>query len=292
MTNPAPAKARETAMQSGEVRLERVGFAVADRQGKRVPLVDDCTLVAERNRFTAMVGPSGCGKTTLMNLIAGYAQPSSGTIHLDGSEVKGPGWERLMVFQETALFPWMTTLENVVYGPMVRGEMPIADIRKEASALLERFGLGEFQNRYPHELSGGMQRRGELARALINNPRVLLMDEPFRGLDAMTRQLMQEYLVRLFEETRTTTLFVTSEIDEAIFLADRLIILTNAPARAASVLEVDLPRPRSFAMLSSPTYASLKRSALELLYAEALAAFSTAGTAADLKEAFERRYAS
>lgn len=276
---------------AGEIRLEDLSYGIIDRADRTVDLVRDCSLTAERNRFTALVGPSGCGKTTLMNLIAGYITPTAGKVLLDGREVTGPGAERLMVFQETALFPWMTTLDNVVYGPMVRGARTHAEIVSDASAILERFGLGEFKHRYPHELSGGMQRRGELARALINEPKVLLMDEPFRGLDAMTRQLMQEYLVKLFEDTRTTTVFVTSEIDEAIFLADRLIVLSNAPARAAAVLEVGLPRPRTFEMLSSPTYASLKQSAMELLYAEAAAAFS-GGASLDLKEAFERRHAS
>lgn len=272
--------------------MENASYSIVDRNGHRVQLVEGCSFLAERGKFTVLVGPSGCGKTTLMNMIAGYIQPDAGRIKLDGFDVKAPGWERLMVFQETALFPWMTTLENVVYGPMVRGIKPLPDIRREAGALLEKFGLGEFKNRYPRDLSGGMQRRGELARALINEPLVLLMDEPFRGLDAMTRQLMQEYLVRLFEETRTTTIFVTSEIDEAIFLADRLVILSRAPARTATVMEVDLPRPRSFEMLSSAAYAKQKEAALELLYAEALAAFTSSGQASDLKEAFEKRYAS
>ena len=275
---------------AGEIRLVELSYGIVDRADRAVDLVSNCSLTAKRNCFTALVGPSGCGKTTLMNLIAGYIAPTAGKVFLDNDEVVGPSSERLMVFQETALFPWMTTLDNVVYGPMVRGTRAHAKIVSDAAAILERFGLGEFKNRYPHELSGGMQRRGELARALINDPKVLLMDEPFRGLDAMTRQLMQEYLVKLFEDTRTTTVFVTSEIDEAIFLADRLIVLSNAPARAAAVVEVGLPRPRTFEMLSSPAYASLKQSALELLYAEAAAAFS-GGASLDLKEAFERRHA-
>ena len=276
---------------SGEITVEDVSYAIRDRQGLQVPLVRNCSFLAERGRFTVLVGPSGCGKTTLMNMIAGYFRCDSGRIQIDGDAVEGPGWDRLMVFQETALFPWMTTLDNVVYGPMVRGIKSLPEIRREAGALLDKFGLGEFKHRYPRDLSGGMQRRGELARALINNPLVLLMDEPFRGLDAMTRQLMQEYLVRLFEETRTTTIFVTSEIDEAIFLADSVVVLSGAPARAAAVMEVDLPRPRSFEMLASPPYAKLKAAALDLLYAEAVAAFRSSGRASDLKEAFEKRHA-
>jgi sulfonate transport system ATP-binding protein len=275
---------------SGQVRLDSICYSIVNRRGQEVPLVDQCSFEAERGLFTVLVGPSGCGKTTLMNMIAGYFPPNSVQVLLDDVPVKGPNWERLLVFQETALFPWMTTLHNVMYGPMVRGIKPIPDIKRDALALLDKFGLGEFTERYPRELSGGMQRRGELARALINDPLVLLMDEPFRGLDAMTRQLMQQYFVRLFEETRTTTLFVTSEIDEAIFLADRLIVLSRSPTRVAKVMEVELPRPRHFEMLSSPRYGELKAAALEVLYAEAVATFTADGEDADLKEAFEKRY--
>jgi ABC-type nitrate/sulfonate/bicarbonate transport system ATPase subunit len=274
---------------SGEITVDDVSYSIGDREGNVVELIDRCSFHGERGLFTALVGPSGCGKTTIMNMIAGYFAPDRGTISLDGVKIAGPSWERLMVFQETALFPWMTTLDNVVYGPMVRAEKPLRQIKQDASALLQKFGLGEFGDRYPRELSGGMQRRGELARALINDPLVLLMDEPFRGLDAMTRQLMQKYLVDLFEETRTTTIFVTSEIDEAIFLADRLVILSGSPAKVVSVIEVTLPRPRNFEMLSSPVYAGIKEKALEILYTEAVAAFAGHGVTSDLKESFERR---
>ena len=276
---------------SGEIVVDDVSYSIQDRGGRVVELIDRCSFRAERGVFTALVGPSGCGKTTIMNMIAGYLAPGGGKILLDDTPIIGPSWERLMVFQETALFPWMTTLDNVAYGPMVRAEKPLSQIRDEASALLQRFGLGDFKDRYPPELSGGMQRRGELARVLINDPLVLLMDEPFRGLDAMTRQLMQQYLVTLFEETRTTTIFVTSEIDEAIFLADRLVILSGSPATVASVIDVPLPRPRNLEMLSSQVYAEIKAEALEILYAEAVAAFSGRGIVSDLKESFERRRA-
>src|SRR5262245_396902 len=175
-----------------------------------------------------MIGPSGCGKSTLINLIAGYEAPTDGLVLIDGQRIEGPGRDRLVVFQETALFPWMTSLENVMFGPEVRG-MSRRESRQEAWRLLEKVGLKGFEDKYPAQLSGGMQRRCELARALINQPRVMLMDEPFRGLDAMTRELMQEYVLRLFEESRQSVLFVTSELEEAIFLADRLLILTARP---------------------------------------------------------------
>jgi len=275
---------------AGEIGMKNVSVSVVDRNNETVKLVEDCSFIAERGKFTALVGPSGCGKTTLMNLIAGYVQPDAGAIQLEGVDVEGPGWDRLLVFQETALFPWMTTLENVSYGPMVRGIKPLDEIKREAGELLERFGLGEFKQRYPNELSGGMQRRAEFARALINDPLILLMDEPFRGLDAMTRQLMQQYLAGLFEETHTTMVFVTSEIDEAIFLADRLIVLARAPTKVALAIDVDLPRPRTVELLTTEPYAKLKKTALDVLYSEAVAAFASGGQASDLKEAYERRH--
>jgi sulfonate transport system ATP-binding protein len=276
---------------SGQIRISNVSYSIRDRKGANVKLVDGCSFLAERGKFTALVGPSGCGKSTLMNLLAGYVPADSGSLQLEGIDISGPGWDRLLVFQESALFPWMTTLANISYGPMVRGIKPLREIEKEAAALLDKFGLGEFKERYPSELSGGMQRRAELARALINDPLVLLMDEPFRGLDAMTRQLMQKYLANVFEETRTTTVFVTSEIDEAIFLADRLIVLARAPTRVALEMNVDLPRPRSLEMLSTEPYARLKKAALDMLYSEAVADFSSGNESSDLKEAYERRHA-
>src|SRR5262245_50619887 len=205
-----------------------------------------------------MIGPSGCGKSTLINLIAGYEGPTDGLVLIDGQRIEGPGRDRLVVFQETALFPWMTALENVMFGPEVRGAGR-RESRQEARRLLEQVGLKGFEDRYPAQLSGGMQRRCELARALINQPKIMLMDEPFRGLDAMTRELMQEYLLRLFEETHHTILFVTSELEEAIFLGDRLLVLSAKPTRVKQVLDVDLPRPRDFRVLTSERYGLYKQ---------------------------------
>ena len=225
-----------------------------------------------------------------MNLLAGYERATRGDVTLDGQPVHGPSWTRLVVFQETALFPWMTVLDNVTFGPTVRGMMARRAARDQALSLLEKVGLKDFAGRYPAHLSGGMQRRAELARAIINDPRVMLMDEPFRGLDAITRQLMQEYVLRLFEESRCTSLFVTSELEEAIFLADRLIILTNRPTRVKKIMEIDLPRPRSYQVLASPRYLALKEEALDALHEEALQAFAAGSTGAyDLVDAYRRR---
>jgi len=252
-------------------------------------VVDGASFVVEAGKLNVMVGPSGCGKSTLINLIAGYEEPTRGEILIDGQRVQGPGRDRLVVFQETALFPWMTSLENVRFGPEVRGISP-KESRQEARRLLEKVGLRGFEDKYPSQLSGGMQRRCELARALINQPKIMLMDEPFRGLDAMTRELMQEYLLRLFEETQVTILFVTTELEEAIFLADRLFIMSAKPTSVKMVLDVDLPRPRDFHVLTSERYAELKQVALEALYEEAVKAFAKGSKAAyDLVEAFGKR---
>jgi NitT/TauT family transport system ATP-binding protein len=254
-----------------------------------VKVLDDCSLVLENRKLTVLIGPSGCGKSTLINILAGYERPDSGTVTIDGQPVRGPGRDRLVVFQETALFPWMTTFENVSYGPRVRKEMSQEGLQAETMKLLKLVGLEAFADKYPSQLSGGMMRRAELVRALINRPKVMLMDEPFRGLDAMTRELMQEYYVRLFETKPGTNLFVTTEIDEAIFLADRLVIMSNRPATIRKVIDVNLPRPRQFQMLTSKEYLGYKREALEILYAEAMKAFAGGKKdAADFVEAYSK----
>ena len=274
----------------GEVIVENVSKSIGDEYASKT-IVENCSFQVPRGKFTVLIGPSGCGKTTLINLIAGYDQPNAGRITLDGEPVGAPTSDRLVVFQETALFPWMTVFQNVTYGPSVQRRARAADTEAEANSLLTRFGLREFRDKYPNQLSGGMQRRAELARALINQPRVLLMDEPFRGLDAMTRQLMQEYLLRLFEGSGQTILFVTSEIDEAILLADTIVLLSRSPATAKDVIQVDIPRPRGVKIFGTPRYAELKRTALSLLYREAVEAFASgSSSAADLVEAFETRH--
>lgn len=250
------------------------------------PVLDQCSITLKPGLFTTLIGPSGCGKTTIIDLVAGYDQPDSGSITLDGEPISGPSWERLVVFQETALFPWKTTLRNVVFGPLNRGAN-VVDTTARAKALLAKLGLAGFENKYPSQLSGGMQRRAELARALINNPRVMLLDEPFRGLDAMTRELMQEYLLKVFESEPITTVFVTTEIEEAIFLSDEIVFLTNAPARVKRVIPIDLPRPRSLKMLSTPRFAEIQSQILEDLLEEAKKSFSEGmADAAELVEAF------
>lgn len=245
---------------------------------ERNEVIGGLDLDIQPGQLTVVVGPSGCGKSTLVNLVAGFEFPDSGQITIDGQKVTGPSKDRMVVFQETALMPWQTAYENVVFGPKLRGEMKGKALRDEAIALLKKVGLGEFIHKYPLQLSGGMQRRAELARALINQPKVMIMDEPFRGLDAMSRGLMQEFFLKLFEENRRTNLFVTSEIDEAIFLADRLVVLSNRPAKVRTIIEIELPRPRHYSMLSSPEAFRYKKVAMEILHEEAMKSFRTGPT--------------
>lgn len=247
---------------------------------ERQDVIWDLSLDIIPGQMTVVVGPSGCGKSTLVNLVAGFERPDQGEILIDGAPVTGPGRDRMVVFQETALVPWQTTYQNVVFGPKLRGEKRGKALADEAKALLAKVGLAEFMHKYPIQLSGGMQRRAELARAMINNPRLMIMDEPFRGLDAMSRGLMQEFFLRLFEENRRTNLFVTSELDEALFLADRIVILSNRPARVRAVIDIDLPRPRHYSMLSSPEAFELKRQAMAILHEEAMKSFQRGGTQA------------
>ncbi len=256
----------------GAQNLGAVSVANITKSFGLVNVLNDCSLEVPANKFTALVGPSGCGKTTLINMIAGYDLPDSGRIAVDGEAFNGPGRDRLVVFQETALFPWKTTIDNVIFGPRNRG-VPADTARREAQKLLDKFGLAGFEHKYPGHLSGGMQRRAELARAMINSPKVMLLDEPFRGLDAMTRELMQEYLLGVFEEHRITTVFVTTEIEEAIYLADRIVVLSGRPTVVKETIEVDLPRPRKIGMLSSGEFGRIHGRILTSLIEDAEKAF-------------------
>jgi NitT/TauT family transport system ATP-binding protein len=253
-------------------------------------VVRDCSFAIDRGKLTVMIGPSGCGKSTLIRLLAGFERPTAGTITIGGKPVVAPGLDRLVLFQETALFPWMTTYGNIMFGPRARA-VAGREARSRAEFLLDKVGLAAFRRKYPTQLSGGMQRRAELARAMINEPKVMILDEPFRGLDAMTKTLMQEYYAKIYEETRRTTFFVTTDIDEAMFLADRILVMTNAPARVRAVLEVDLPRPRRLEdVIKSDNANLIKMEALSLLHEEAMKSFARGSkAAADFIDAYSRR---
>ena len=242
----------------------------------REEVISNFDLTVHPGELTVLVGPSGCGKTTLVNLIAGFDFPESGEVLINGKPITGPGHDRMVVFQETALMPWLTSYQNVVFGPKLRGDLKGQELKEKATALLAKVGLSEFMDKYPLQLSGGMQRRAELARAMINDPLLMIMDEPFRGLDAMSRELMQEFFVRLFEEGGRTNLFVTSEIEEAIFLADRVVVLSNRPTSVRKIIDIKLPRPRDFHQLTSSEAFDYKREAMELLHEEALKGFKGA----------------
>ena len=276
-------------VQAGEIQVSGVNKGYGDARF-RTEVVKDCTFTIERNKLTVMIGPSGCGKSTLIRLLAGFERADSGSIMLNGAPVTGPARDRLVLFQESALFPWMTTYDNVMYGPRARGEVT-KETTDLAEFLITKVGLKDFRRKYPNQLSGGMQRRAELARAMINNPAVMILDEPFRGLDAMTKELMWEYYSALFEETHRTNFFVTTDIDEAIFLADRLFIMSNIPTQVRATLEIDIPRPRKqIAMVENDRANEIKMQALSILHEEAMKSFSRGSkAAADFVEAYSKR---
>lgn len=285
------ANSARSKIQAGEIVVSGISKSYGVGQFSK-DVVRDCSFTIERGKLTVMIGPSGCGKSTMIRLLAGFERPTAGTITLNGRPVSSPARDRLVLFQETALFPWMTTYDNILYGPRARGEVTKETIDL-AEFLLAKVGLQDFRRKYPTQLSGGMQRRAELARAMINNPEVMILDEPFRGLDAMTKELMWEYYSALYEENRRTNFFVTTDIDEAIFLADRLLIMSNIPTQVRAVLEVDVPRPRRLSDIVEKDRANeIKMRALSILHEEAMKSFSRGSkAAADFVEAYSRRIA-
>lgn len=260
--------ANEAADRRGHLVASGVAKSFLGPDGTTIPVLADCSLDLEPARLNVIMGTSGCGKSTLAYLMAGYIAPDAGTLSIDSRPVAGPGPDRIMVFQETALWPWMRVTDNVAFGPRNRDGEARAGARAAAAKLLEKFGLGDFGDKFPDQLSGGMKRRAEIAQAVINSPALMILDEPFRGLDVMTRELLQEYYLGLFEETGMSTVFITSELDEALFLADRIYFMTEPPSRISRVLEVDLPRPRTFEVAATERYLELKREALDELYAD------------------------
>jgi NitT/TauT family transport system ATP-binding protein len=210
-------------------------------------------VAVEQGEFISVVGPSGCGKTTFLRMVAGLEPATSGTILLDGQPLRGPGNNRGFVFQNDSLLPWRTVLSNALIGPEVAGSVGAKE-RQRTLDLLKLVGLGGFENYYPRQLSGGMRQRVNLARALAIDPEVLLMDEPFASLDAQTREIMQTELLRIWEQGRKTVLFVTHQIDEAVFLSDRVFVFARRPGRLQATVEIDLPRPRSLALKRTPEF--------------------------------------
>jgi NitT/TauT family transport system ATP-binding protein len=251
-----------------EIRAVQKEFAKGER---RVVALEDIDLTVAEHEFVAILGPSGCGKSTLLNMVAGFDLPTRGSVKVAGEPIVAPAPTRGVVFQEPALFPWLTVMDNVVFGPKTLGQSA-ADYRARAAQIIEQVGLSGFEASYPAELSGGMRQRVGIARVLIMEPKVLLMDEPFGSLDAQTRTLMQELLLALWERHHQTVLFITHDIEEAVLLADRVCVMTARPGRIKKSIEVRMPRPRSIELTTSPEFNALRRQVLDLIREESLRA--------------------
>ena len=260
-----------TAPDNGHVIIDNVSIAFKSR-AKTVVAVEDVSLDIRPGEFICLLGPSGSGKSTLLNAIAGFVEPAAGRISVDNRVVDSPGPDRGMVFQHHSLFPWKTVRENIAFGPRVsRGDGSVA--RQEADTFLNLIGLSKFANSYPRELSGGMQQRVGIARALANYPSVLLMDEPFGALDSQTRSIMQENLLSIWRDIGTTVIFVTHDVDEAVYLADRVVMLSAGPGRVVSDIPIRLDRPRAQDTLVSTEFVKLRARCMELIRAESQKAF-------------------
>lgn len=263
----------------GGVSIRNVS-KVYDPEGARVVALYECSVEIAPGEFVALVGPSGCGKSTLLNILAGFDTLTSGEIYLNGKLLASmnrpprPGPDRVVVFQHGALFPWKTVLENVLYGPLRQKTMSAAQAEEKAIDLLQRCGgLDRVATSYPAELSSGMQRRVEIIRALMNEPQVLLLDEPFRAMDTVSKTTMHQHLLEMYRMSRRTIVFITHDLEEAIYLADTVIVMTTRPGTVKRALKVNLPRPRMPEMLSSHEYLDLKRQAAEGVHEEARKAF-------------------
>lgn len=268
-----PVQPGAAARSRGAIGLEALSIYFDTARSRTIAL-EGIDLEIDAGEFVALLGPSGCGKTTLLNAIAGFVTPTSGRVVVDGRPVRGPGPERAVVFQQHSLFPWMTALENVAFGPRMLG---LPDPVAAAWSYLDLVGLGAHAQQYPAQLSGGMRQRVGLARALAVQPPVLLMDEPFGALDAQTRLLMQEQLLDLWGRSQNTVVFVTHDIDEAIFLADRIVVLGVKPSVVRGIFPVDLPRPRRLETRRSEAYLELQERLFALIREESLKSFDTAG---------------
>jgi len=232
-------------------------YKIFDSKAGEVVALQDIDLTVHRREFMCVLGQSGCGKSTLIRILAGLETPTSGEVLVDGVPVIGPGRDRGMVFQSYTLFPWLTVKQNVMYGPRMAGKSDITN-EGEARQWLALVGLDKFEDSYPHQLSGGMKQRAAIARALANEPRILLMDEPFGALDPQTRQQMQAYLLQIWKNVDITIFFITHDLDEAIFLSDRILVLDPRPGRVREVVEVPVPRPRDHEQLRCPEFLATK----------------------------------
>jgi NitT/TauT family transport system ATP-binding protein len=265
-------------MSKLSIRKVRLVFP---RRGQ-APLIalDDIDIAVPDKQFAVIVGPSGCGKSSLLYLVAGLTEPSGGELLLDGRRIEGSGRDRGMVFQSYTLFPWLTVRGNVAFGLRLRG-VAAAEVRATVDRYLREVGLNGFEDAYPKQLSGGMMQRVALARAMANDPEILLMDEPFGALDSQTRLVMQQLLLRVWEHEYKTVLFVTHDIDEAIFLGDRVFVMTARPGRIKEEIAVDLPRPRAATVTMSAQFLAIKQRILGLLQEEVNKSLGLEPVAAD-----------
>src|ERR1700760_4709459 len=276
MLNPQPVpsyllqsdavRARFERLKAREVILDvrNLGKRFPTPRGEHVAL-DNISFQTHRREFVCVIGPSGCGKSTLIRILAGLERQTSGDVLIDGKPVDGPGAERGMVFQGYTLFPWLTVKKNVMFGLKMNGHSTL-HAEREALQWLDLVGLTKFANAYPHQLSGGMKQRVAIARALANRPRILLMDEPFGALDAQTRAKMQSYLLQIWKNVDVTIVFITHDLDEAIYLADRILVLDAHPGRVDEMIEVPVPRPRTSEQFISPEFLATKKRLEELIH--------------------------
>jgi len=266
------------AAKRSALHIESVGKVYESRQG-RVVALESCTFQVKPGGFTVLVGPSGCGKTTLLNIIAGFDSLSTGEVCLGTQVIASmdgvlqPGPDRMVVFQHGGLFPWMTVIDNVCYGPVIQRTMAPRQVRAAAQDMLSRLGLSGIEQSYPSSISSGMRRRVEIIRALICRPKILLMDEPFRALDALMKSIMHDFLLRLYEAEPFTVFFITHDLLEAIYLGDQVIVMTTRPGQIKQIFDVKLQRPRSHRMLASREFLRMKRAVTEAVHEEAVKAF-------------------
>jgi ABC-type nitrate/sulfonate/bicarbonate transport system ATPase subunit len=245
----------------GTIRIRDITKTFPQPDGTNITVLNNISLEFQSGEFISLIGPSGCGKSTLLRLIAGLISPENGTMYLDGETIHKPGYERGLVFQDPTLFPWKTIWENIAFGLRARGVY-----REEKHHIPEFFrlvGLEGFEKSYPHHLSGGMAQRAALARALINNPKALLLDEPLGALDAFTRMNMQDEILKIWEDRKMTTIMVTHDVDEAIYMADRIVVMSARPAKIEKILTVEIGRPRQ---RDDPDFLDLRARILQILH--------------------------
>lgn len=255
-------------LQQGSVTVEDVSMTF-HRKGHITHVLDEVNLTVNPGELVCLLGPSGCGKSTLLNIIAGFIKPTDGYVIVDQKRVTKPGADRGFVFQQYSLLPWKTTFENVEFGLKIKG-VPKAEREDMVGEYLNLVGLGQYRNAYPRQLSGGMQQRASIVRALVNSPSVLLMDEPFAALDAQTRHMMQELLLNIWRTLKTTVIFVTHDIEEAVFLGDRIFVMGVQPGRIKAELDIPLARPRHVDDMLTPEFSKLSRQVFDLIREETL----------------------